>query len=87
MSKPATVTDPTTQGLPAVNTSSTKRDGQAFFLASGIEQLTRDLHQGRAVSADAVRAAELLIQRAEALKNALEMRKGKQVVLVDDDAA
>jgi len=75
------------EGLPAINTSSTKRDGQDFFMLAGIEALTRDLHQGRAISADAVRAAQLLVKRAVALNAALEMRFSQQVTIIDEDAA
>lgn len=82
-----TVIDPRKEGLPAVNRSSRRRDGQAFFLCAGIEQLTHDLRQGRAISADAIEAAEVLCQRAQALRDALDMRYGKQVSIIDEDAA
>lgn len=79
-----TVTDPRKEGLPAVNKSSRMRDGQAFFLCAGIEQLTSDLRNGRAVSADAVEAAETICQRAQALRGALDARYNAQVSVVED---
>ena len=83
--KAPTVTDPRIEGLPAVNKATKARDGQAFFLCAGIEQLTHDLRQGRAVSADAVSAAETVCQRAKALRDALDARYNAQVVIIEGD--
>ena len=80
-----TVTDPRKEGLPAINKSSTRRDSQHFFLAAGIEALTHDLRQGRAVNADAIKAAEFLVKRAKALSDALDARYAQQVTLTDED--
>lgn len=66
--------NPRKEGLPAVSTATRAQKGDSYFLLGGVERLTYDLRSGREISPDALVQAEALIQRVDALKDALHMR-------------
>lgn len=65
---------PQTHGLPRLKQMTAGKKPESYFLFGGIERLTYDLIRGEAVSPDTVRDAEALIQRVDALRDALNTR-------------
>lgn len=66
--------------LPAVPSKMKGEAPESYFLLGGIERLTYDLRRGKAVPKQTVLEAQKLVQRVQALDEALNMRLTEQVM-------
>ena len=78
--------DPETHGLPRLKNMTAGRKPESYFLFGGIERLTYDIMRGEPIGPDTVRDAQALIQRVEALRDALNNRIGMQFPVIAEAA-